>query len=71
MSKTKKRFKDTDSEDEARQERVLEQLKQSGRTPVPPSGYFHDTGEKQQRRKNRKEERTRLKNLTREYNNEI
>ena len=54
-----------EAEEEARQERVLEQLKLSGRVPVPPPGHFHHTGEKQRRKKDRKQERTRLRDLVR------
>lgn len=66
MSNKKQR---NEMEDEARQERILEQLKQSGRAPVPKPGYFHDTGEKQRRKRDRKKERTRLRGLARNHNN--
>ena len=69
MGKTKKR-QPRDNDDEKRQERILEQLKLNGRLPTPPSGHFHDSGERQQRRKDRKNERARLRNLKREYNDE-
>lgn len=57
-----------DDEDEVRQQRILDQLKRHGRIPTPPPGYYHDTGEKQQQRKNRKRERTRLRDLARSHN---
>lgn len=55
-------------EDEEREERILAQIEAQGRIPTPPPGHYHETGEKQRRRKDRKNERTRLKEMTREYN---
>ena len=57
-----------DEEDEARQERVLAQFKRAGRMPTPPPGHFHEPGEKQKRRKDRKKERNRLRDIARSHN---
>jgi hypothetical protein len=59
----------TKPDDESREERLLSQLKANGRMPTPPGGHFHDTGEKQRVRKDRKHERSRLKGMTKELNN--
>ena len=58
-----------DKDELEREERLLAQLAASGRAPTPPGGHFHDTGEKQRVRKDRKAERNRLKDIAREFNN--
>jgi hypothetical protein len=60
----KKRPKDED--DEARQRKILRQIKMTGRIPTPPPGHYHDTGPKQRRRQDRQAEKRRLRNLTQE-----
>lgn len=66
MSKSKYR-EDADAADEARQEKILEQLRLAGRMPTPPPGHIHES-EKQRRKKNRKNERNRLRVLARNHN---
>jgi hypothetical protein len=61
--------KQKDKDEKEREERLLAQLAAYGRAPTPQGGHFHDTGEKQRRRKDRKAERTRLKDMTKEFNN--
>ena len=56
-----------EDDDEARQERILEQLRKHGRLPTPPPGYTHES-EKQKRKANRKDERNRLRDLARNHN---
>lgn len=69
MSKKKRRKNHAlDEEEEEREERILDQLRMHGRIPTPPSGYFHDTGEKQRGRKNRHGEKHRLRDLAVKHN---
>lgn len=72
MGKSKRYHKSNkNEEDEQEQEerrlKLLEQKKESGRLPIAQPGYFHDSDEKQ-KKKVRKEEKTRLKNLIKELN---
>jgi len=68
MSKKDRKKKRRLDEDEARQQRLLDQLKMHGRAPAVPSSYFHDTGTKQRLRKNRQGEKHRLKDLATKHN---
>lgn len=67
MGKSRKRNR-FDETDEERQERLLFQFKQAGRQPTPKPGHYHDTGERQTRRKDRKSERNRLRQMRDDYN---
>lgn len=62
MGKSNRRVK---IEDEAREERALEQLKSIGEVAPPAPS----TDEKQRQRKDRKHERTRLRDIAKEFNN--
>lgn len=69
MSKKRRHKKWTITDDEERQEKVLRLMKHAGRVPIPPSGHYHDTSEKQRLRKERKQEKANLRNITKEFNN--
>lgn len=69
MSRSKRYSGDEKEREKAkREEKILRQLKEGGRVPTPPPGFFHDTGEKQRGRKDRKHERTRLRDMTKDFN---
>jgi hypothetical protein len=56
-----------EEDDEARQEKILDQLKEYGRLPTPPPGIFHES-DKQRRKRVRKDERNRLRSLAQTVN---
>ena len=70
MGKTKRRV-DNSKKDDAeikREEKILEQLQLSPRLPTHSGGHFHDN-EKQRGRKDRKNERARLRKMEKELKN--
>ena len=69
MGKSKRYDRRNEETEEERQERILAQIAATGRLPVVPPRHFHDTGERQTRRKDRKNERARLRQLKEEKNN--
>ena len=56
-----------EEDDEARQQKILDQLKDYGRLPTPPPGFFHES-DKVRRRQEKKRERARLRDLARNHN---
>lgn len=63
----------SDDYDEEREERYLQQIHEHRRKvhaskPLTPPGHYHETDGCKRPRKQRKKERGRLKNLTKEYN---
>jgi hypothetical protein len=58
-----------DQIDQEREEKLLATMRESGRAPTAPGGYFHNTDDRPGR-KDRKKTKGRLRDLTREFNND-
>ena len=66
-TKESRKVKKEKSQREARAFEVMERVRESGRSPVPPPGFFHDT-DGRPGRKDRSATKGKLRNIRKEFN---